>query len=147
MEGLLEVSVNTLQELGMEVTTHYLDKSLIECIGKPPPGSPLGKQNSVTVYKEGDKIYIKLMYEMESPDSFWDLFETNLQIHGASLEEIQLKAAIITKICKAIRGMNGEIDEEDAWDFLYNYEKNNKHLPNENDIDGIAIEYIKMAEE
>jgi hypothetical protein len=87
------------------------------------------------------------MYEMESPDSFWDLFETNLQIHGASLEEIQQKAAIITKICKAIRGMNGEIDEEDAWDFIYHYEKTNKHLPNDNEIDAIAIEYIKMAEE
>ena len=147
MEGMLEVCQNTLVEMGMEVTTHYLDKSLIECIGKPPPGSPMGKQNTITVYKEGDKIYIKFKYEMTDPDRFWDNFETNLQIHGANTEEIERKAKVITKICKTIRGMGGTLDEEDAWDFLYHYEKNVKRLPEEEEISNIAIDFIKILDE
>jgi hypothetical protein len=147
IESMLEVCQNTLQELGMEITTQFLDKSLIECIGKPPAGSPLGKQNIITVYKEEDKIYIKFKYEMPEPEKFWELFEVNLQIHGASTEEIEKKAKIITKICKTIREMGSMIDEEDAWDFLYHYEKNMKALPTDEEFNLIAMDYIKMLDE
>ena len=40
--------------------------------------------------------------------------------------------------------MGSDIDEEDAWDFLYNYEKHQKQLPPDEEIQTIALEYVKM---
>lgn len=147
MESMFQVSDNTLKELGMEVTTQYLDKTLIECKGKPPAGSPLGKENIVTIYKEGDQIFIKFTYAMEDPDAFWNLFEANLQIYGASTTEIEHKAKIIALICKTIRGMGTQVDEEEAWDFLYNFEKSFQRLPTEEEITPIAMDFIKIQDE
>ncbi len=147
MQSMLEVCEHTLSELGMEIRTQYLDKTLIEVQGTPPKGSPLGKKNVITVYKEGDKIFIKLTYDMKDPDRFWDVFENNLAIYGANVEEIEEKSMIVRQICETIRRMGGNIDPEEAWDFLYHYEKNQKKLPDEDEIDNISIDYIKMKDE
>ncbi len=147
MQSMLEVCEHTFAELGMEIRTQYLDKALIEVSGTPPRGSPLGKKNVLTVYKEEDKIFIKLTYDMKDPDQFWDVFETNLNIYGANTEEIAEKSMIVRKICETIAGMGTIIDPEEVWDFLYHYEKNLKKLPEDNEIDEISIEYIKMKNE
>lgn len=146
MESMLTVTQNTLAELGLEVTTQYLDKTLIECKGKAPPGSPLGL-NIVTIYKEGDQIFIKFKYEMEEEERFWNIFESNLQIYGASTAEIEQKAKIVAGICKTVRGMGAQIDEEDVWDFLYNFEKTYQRLPTEEEFTPISMEYIKLMDE
>ena len=84
---------------------------------------------------------------MKDPDQFWDVFETNLNIYGANTEEIAEKSMIVRKICETIAGMGTIIDPEEVWDFLYHYEKNLKKLPEDNEIDEISIEYIKMKNE
>ena len=147
MESMLQVSENTLKELGMEIVVQYLDKTLIECKGKPPAGTPMGKENVCTIYKEGDKIYIKFTYAMEDPDAFWNLFEANLQIYSASTSEIEQKARIVSNICKTIREMGAQVDEEEAWDFLYNYEKSFQRLPMEDEYTPIAMDFIKLRDE
>ena len=142
MESMVEVTKTTLEDLGMSVTVQYLDRTLIECIGVSAPGSPIGK-NTVTVYKEGDQIFIKLTYQMPDGEMFWDAFEMNLQIYGASIEEIEEKTKVVTKICETIRDMQGEIEEEVAWDFLYNFERNAQRLPREDEIPLIADSYLQ----
>ncbi len=142
MESMVEVTKTTLEDLGMTVTVQYLDRTLIECIGNSAPGSPIGK-NSVTVYKEGDQIFIKLTYQMPDGEMFWDAFEMNLQIYGASIEEIEEKAKIVTKICETIRDMQGAIEEEVAWDFLYNFERTAQRLPREDEIPLIADSFLQ----
>ena len=144
MEAMVEVTKTTFEDLGMAVKTQYLDRALIECAGKSPAGSPLGN-NSATIYKEEDKIYLKLKYEMPDQNTFWDTFETNLQIYGASAEEIEEKAIIINQICDAIRDMGGDLDEELAWDFLYNFERNFQRLPRQEEIDQIADSYLQTG--
>ena len=142
MESMVEVTKTTLEDLAMTVTVQYLDRTLIECVGTSAPGSPIGK-NTVTVYKEEDQIFIKLTYSMPDGDMFWNAFELNLQIFSASVEEIGEKAKIITKICETIRDMRGEIEEETAWNFLYNFEREAQRLPTDEEIPLIADSYLQ----
>lgn len=142
MGSMVEVTKTTLEDLAMTVTVQYLDRTLIECVGTSAPGSPIGK-NTVTVYKEEDQIFIKLTYSMPDGDMFWNAFELNLQIFSASVEEIGEKAKIITKICETIRDMRGEIEEETAWNFLYNFEREAQRLPTDEEIPLIADSYLQ----
>ena len=74
-------------------------------------------------------------------------FEANLQIYSASTSEIEQKARIVSNICKTIREMGAQVDEEEAWDFLYNYEKSFQRLPMEDEYTPIAMDFIKLRDE
>jgi ribosomal protein S17E len=84
---------------------------------------------------------------MEDPDAFWNLFEANLQIYGASVSEIEQKARIVSNICKTIREMGAQVDEEETWDFLYNFEKKYQRLPMDDEYTPIAMDFIKLNDE
>ena len=43
--------------------------------------------------------------------------------------------------------MGAQVDEEEAWDFLYNYEKSFQRLPMEDGYTRIAMDFIKLRDE
>ncbi|MHA1340327.1 MAG: hypothetical protein ACTSRZ_09005 [Promethearchaeota archaeon] len=143
MENMVEIAELTLKELGMAVKTQYLDKTLVELTG-----TLNNQKNNVTLYHEGDKIYVKYKCQIGEIEDFWSIFESKINIFGDSSEEtIQNKTKIVDKIYKAILDLGYPISEDDCWDFLLNFEEKYNALPDEEQIQSIALSYSKLCEE
>jgi rubrerythrin len=142
---MLQQTKNALKVLGsQEITTQNLDKAFIRFVGKMPPNSPFGSQVSAAVYQEGSKFYVQLKADVEEAEQFWVEFEKNLYVYGSQGDNFELKYEIITQICNTIRQMGGIIDEENAWIFLYNYQKTSGKMPGPDEISQIAVDYVQL---
>ena len=143
MASMVELAEITLKEIGMDTKIQYLDKTLVEI-----SGIENNQKNNVTLYYEDNKIYIKYKCEIGELDDFWNLFESKLNTIGdLSKDSIQRKTEIVNKIYKSISDLGCPISEEDCWDFLLNFEEKFKSLPNEEQIQSIALSYVKLYEE
>ena len=76
-------------------------------------------------------------------------FEANLQIYSASTSEIEQKARIVSNICKTIREMEAQVndEEEEHGIFFTITEKSFQRLPMEDEYTPIAMDFIKLRDE
>ncbi len=145
ISAVVEAVQETLKELNQSSKIMQLDKSLIEVQGEPAKGDPIGKLN-ITIYKEYTQFFIKIKHSMENPDRFWIPFQENMAIYGASDSEIGTKAKVVQAIIDNIKLLGGVVTEEQTWDFLFNFEKQYGHLPNDDEIKNIALKFVKMLD-
>ncbi|MHA1819112.1 MAG: hypothetical protein ACTSVC_01475 [Promethearchaeota archaeon] len=138
MNIMLELVQNTMKEMGMQIKTQFLDKSLIEVQGIDVEG----KKNLTTLYLEGNQLYVKFKTQRDDIETFWFNLDKNISVYGQSTEGIEKKAKIVSKILKAVKDMGYTMDEEDCWEFILNFEKNYNRLPNEEEIGSIALSYV-----
>ncbi|MCP4763428.1 MAG: zinc ribbon domain-containing protein [archaeon] len=149
MDGMIKTAEKTLKELGMSVETQILDKTLVEISGKGEPGSLL-KKNLITLFHEPDEsqIFVKFKAEMKKPDKFWELFENNIEIFNTPTEGIEKRAKIVSKIVKKIAEKGYSMVEDEAWEFLGQFEESYKRLPeDQKEIESIASSYTVIMEE
>lgn len=145
ISAVVEAVQETLKELNQSTKIMQLDKSLIEVLGEPAKGDPIGKVN-VTIYKEYTQFFIKIKHTMENVDRFWIPFQENMAVYGASDSEIGTKAKVVQSIIDNIKLLGGAVTEEQTWDFLMNFEKQYGHLPKEEEIKDIALKFVKMLD-
>ncbi len=145
ISAVVEAVQETLKELNQSTKIIPLDPSLIEIQGEPARGDPIGKIN-VTVYKEYAQFFVKIKHSIDNPDRFWMPFQENLTTYGASDAEIGAKAKVVQAIIDNIKLLGGVVTEEETWDFLFNFEKQYGHKPNEDEIKDIAINFVKMLD-
>ncbi len=145
ISAVVEAVQETLKELNQSTKIMQLDKSLIEVQGEPAKGDPIGKIN-VTIYKEYAQFFIKIKHSIDNPDRFWIPFQENMAIYGASDSEIGTKAKVVQAIIDNIKLLGGVVTEEQTWDFLFNFEKQYGHLPNDEEVKNIAINFVKMLD-
>jgi len=145
ISAVVESVQETLKELNQTTKIMQLDKSLVEVQGEAAKGDPIGKI-IVTVYKEYSQYFIKIKHSMDNPDRFWIPFQENMALYAASDEEVGEKAKVVQKIIDNINILGGQVAEEQTWDFLFNFEKQYGHLPNEEEVKNIALSYVDMLD-
>ncbi|MHA1727799.1 MAG: hypothetical protein ACTSWY_03600 [Promethearchaeota archaeon] len=138
----LKIVKYTLIELGMKVTTNFLNNTLIEIIGMGAPGTLL-KKNKVTLYFEDNNLFVKFKGKMDNPNRFWKFFEQNVKIYGDSTEEFEKNYKIEEKIKFLIEQKGSIPNTYQCFDLLISFKKENSRFPTSAEIESISLNFIK----
>jgi len=150
LEDFQEIIENILQtNLKLSTKSAKLDESLIIITFLDEnKDKTLQKDNKIALYQEKDNVYVQVKGELSESEvtQFWGRLEQIIKDFEKKEEKKHSKYDIMETIINSIEEKGFKIEKTEAEEFINNFQEKFNRLPLVNEINSIAMGYIKMKQ-